>query len=471
MKLKEILKVAGVSALAIGLFSAAFIGINSLAFAANANASTPLAPIESQEITSPAVSVQNAAQRLATTESTIFVPPDATIVVSPFQRDEIPASAIPIEEAAHLGAEYIWDVFGVSIDGMYVVMSYMECWDRANMGRWHGNVTLPRDENSMGFADDWQWGENIFFFGIDSITGERLHIAYNSPRGNHPPQVIEHDTRPLWESAQGQAIRAMSGYEVADFIGMTREEIEAHRLEATAFAQAHFINADIVSVDLGVTFDTPTGPMSLPGISVLLDTDAQGNIFGTFETIEFVATDDTGNEARISIGDWLGFRSISVVTVFPENPQNRTVRRPSETYESQSVHYFQTRTIPAHLREMWEADDAMVRERLELNRRGVAADDFPYYGLWTRWELLEGIIWVMPVEMRHLEMERDELAARMHVGIMVSRLAYSYMDEANMENFFGWARENYTEERIAIYEELGAPDWLVDRLRTEIAAQ
>ena len=321
-KVKGFLKVAGVSALAIGLFSAAYMGVNNIAFAAATSGSTPVTAIYAQQVSTPTVTIPNAEQRLTATESSVFVPPNITIE-SLRVHDEIPASVMPMEEAAHVGAQYVWDTFGVNIDGMYVIMEYMDCWLRLGSGRWIGSVALPEVNPSVyaayrfGMGEvSWRWGATVFIFTVDATSGERLDIAYRTPLGNHPPQIVEHDTQSLWESAQGRAIQAMNGYELAEFIGLSSEQLEAYRQEALALAQAHFNNAGIVSVELGVTFRSPYRTSHHPGIDPLLDTDADGNIVGTFSGIVFTATDEHGNEAEIEIREWLSFRTISVRTLF-----------------------------------------------------------------------------------------------------------------------------------------------------------
>ena len=323
-KVKGFLKVASVSALAIGLFSAVFMGVNNIAFAAATSGSTPVTAIYAQQVSTPTETIPNAEQRLTATESSVFVPPNITVESLLVQYDEIPASVMPMEEAAHVGAQYVWDTFGVNIDGMYVIMEYMDCWLRPGSGRWTGSVAFPADEASSIYAAlvspgrevSWHWGETVFIFTVDATSGERLDISYRTPLGNHPPQIVEHDTQPLWESAQGRAIQAMNGYELAEFIGLSSEQLEAYRQEALALAQAHFNNTRIVSVELGVTFRSPYRTSHRPGIDLLLDTDAYGNIVGTFSGIVFTATDEHGNEAEIEIREWLSFRSISVRTLF-----------------------------------------------------------------------------------------------------------------------------------------------------------
>ena len=468
-KLGAVLKVAGVSVVAIGLFSAAFVGANTLAFNNATSHPTPIAVLDTSQgaFDYPAARVATPIVSTGNIDQGAFVMPNINVVASPFQHEAISEVAMSAEEAASFGAEYVWDAFGVSIEGHYVIMSYMNCWARPGRGRWQGSVALPGQlpQNSYFISPQgqarWEWGEVMFTFTVDSLTGERLDISYATPRSGHPMRIFEYDTHHLWESSTGRAIRQMDGYEIANFIGLAPEVIEAFREEATHLASAHFINSTIESVTLGFTIPNPGSvPLNMPGVHILLQADANREIFGTFEGIEFTATDAEGNQAIVSIMEWQGLRTVAVRTLHVMEARTLDIPRLSRSY---SIEYFRTRTVPAHLQEVWAADDAEVSRRLDLNNRGVAADDMPYYGMHSRWELLESIERLTPIEMRHLEMSRDELVTRVHISLVIARA-----DRMDTNNLLAWARENYDDAMIAIYEELGAPDWLVDSLRAVI---
>lgn len=98
----------------------------------------------------------------------------------------------------------------------------------------------------------------------------------------------------------------------------------------------------------------------------------------------------------------------------------------------------------------------------------VASDELPPFALWTHEELLDELSHYVALETRHHEMSRDELVARVSRVRVLQRLEIAVDQDTNAE-FFEWVRENYTEQDIAIYVELGASQQLVDRLRAEIA--
>ena len=260
---------------------------------------------QAQQVQQLALSVE------AETAKDTFVSPNITVSEALWQYDRVPAGAMPMEEAAQIGARYLWDVFGVDIDGMHVLMLYADCWMRPSAGRWTGIVYRTEEES---IANVWLLGDGIaimtpvdadvdaadrrFNFTIDSTTGERMEVASHS---NAPSAPILHDTQPLWESVRGLEIQAMSDSQLADFVGLTPEQIDAYTQKATAFAEAHFESTTLKSVELGRIVGTPNGTMRLQGIQPLLDTDENGNIFGTLSGIEFTATDYDGRQVVISI--------------------------------------------------------------------------------------------------------------------------------------------------------------------------
>jgi len=130
-----------------------------------------------------------------------------------------------------------------------------------------------------------------------------------------------------------------------------------------------------------------------------------------------------------------------------------------------------TMLIPEHLRDMWDEDDAVVQGLLARNYiGGISPDDFPPYAFWTRVGMLGEIARVADLEAFHFELSRDDLAAWVDIARFIDRL--SWRDAENEPLYISeWVRENYTEDTIAIYERLGAPQWLIDQLRLAISTQ
>lgn len=321
---KEFLKVAMVCTLSIGMFSAVFSGVNNIAFRAATDGATPLT-LDTPPLTASADSyTQQVQQQDEVTERVAFMPPSLTVLKSPEQHVAIPASAMPMEEAAQIGAEYIWDVFGESIDGMYVIMTYT-AWVGHGRQHWFGMVALTREATGVDF--DWDsvriladTGSTItdrivipvdpmFTFLIDATTGERVDISYSTPRSRQSQEQIESRDRHIaWRgSEQDRAIHSMDDNELMAYLGITLEQLEAYTQEATAYAQSHFNNSTISNVMLGqMLVDAAGSPMLLSGIGVGPHVDENGNIYVSIDRIMFTITDNTGREALVSISTGQG---------------------------------------------------------------------------------------------------------------------------------------------------------------------
>jgi len=302
-----------------------YVLVTALAFVFAACSTADLSTYDYETPLVPSVVISNTevqfTSAIAITEVN-FIQADFTVLAAPWQDEQAPANAMTKEEAARIGERYIWDVFDESIDGMYVVMHYADCWLRPYRGRWQGIVTAEVDttnnENSWVVVDgsmgSWGIGIPIFHFTIDAETGERLEISYNSP--NSPMIIVSHDTQPLWESAQGLAIQAMNNKELAMFAGVSPERLSTYTEEVMALAEAHFYDTALKNIAMGRNVITPNGPQQLQGIHVLLDTDEDGNIYATPTGFEFTITDYTGREAVVTISEFhQGYRSIRIWSV------------------------------------------------------------------------------------------------------------------------------------------------------------
>ena len=157
--------------------------------------------------------------------------------------------------------------------------------------------------------------------------------------------------------------------------------------------------------------------------------------------------------------------------------------------ESQPLHsnaviaaeLYQARFSSDELQAMWDAHDAEAARLIAANYIGssLSPDDWPPFASWTRAELLEAVGRVISIEERHYKMTPNELMARANVGQMLSRVLHMINYGLNIEEhveahvigLLDWARDNYTAQDIAIYEEMGAPRWFVDQLKAEISTQ
>jgi len=292
---KEIMKVVTVSALSLGMFSAAFVGLNRLAFASATNSATPLdvvsAPFTAETITYSPQDEQN-------TAAIAFAPPNITILQNGLFAQAVPANAIPSEEAALIGAEYLWDVLGVSIDGMYVEMMYtmMPGFTRPF---WLGTVYMEKPIHhdfeafmSFNIEDFNAWIDSIalpsYTFRIDALTGMRVDVSYMHPshkqslsRLSNEAQVQYFETTTLVPWFETTAREPLAD--------PTPVQVEAYKQQALELAQRHF---NLTTVE-DIQFD-----------------EIDGN------HISFAAIDNTGREAIIRIpregADW---RMIGISTM------------------------------------------------------------------------------------------------------------------------------------------------------------
>jgi len=308
-KRKELIMVAVVSTLSIGLFSASSLGINQLTFAAATDRAEPLLPVVEYDYTTLDIQSELDAEeteKVAGTdldvyekESDLFYEdtsdldiyreesnffyedtsdntvhqPIMELDTGSFQsprltlgtpRGAICASAMPHEEAAQIGARYISDVFGTSIDIMHITMHY-----NCNL-MWDGMVSTSEFE---------------YFFTIHSITGQWINLT------RWPLPHPERDAR--WQEEQFEnSMNALiaTGWrdmpidaqiEFADVSSKVREYEQA----ALELATRHFNQSVVIDIQLSFLVDAYANEAG--GVNV------QG--------FEFAAIDDTGREALVTV--------------------------------------------------------------------------------------------------------------------------------------------------------------------------
>ena len=302
-KVKEFIKIAAICALSIGAFSAAFTGFNNLAFTAATGGNVPLPitqeqdsePFEMQSTTYVVQAELPTQADPAVEEVGEFVATTLTVIgVTDHNFHTIPISAMPMETAAQIGAEYIWDVFGVSIDGMYVTMFY-SAWQGHAREHWHGQVFLTRAD-----AMSTERFNPVFWFAIDSETGKRIDISYSSQTSNQPH---DDDAIRVWRmSDELIALHEMGDAEIMHYFGMSQEELEQYERRALRYAKRHFNESTVADIALGTTVIGANGEaISLPGVRLGPWIDENGELTTLIMGFTFAVTDDTGREAEIMI--------------------------------------------------------------------------------------------------------------------------------------------------------------------------
>ena len=185
----EFAKLMLISLLSIGLFSAAFIGFNHLIFSAATAEPTPLIPLHQPVVGSnQPIAAHEQAQYNAALDASIFTAPSLIVFASPHQHyHAIPAAAMPMEQAAQIGARYIWDVFQTNIDGMYVEMLFSahashsrSHWSGTVRAEWFDFADMADDDFDARIAMN---DAMLFQFSIDAVTGQRVDISsFAQPR-------------------------------------------------------------------------------------------------------------------------------------------------------------------------------------------------------------------------------------------------------------------------------------------------
>ena len=259
-RINEFFKAMAITSLSIGLFCAAFIGINNLVFAAATNGPQTVPPI-AVSVNVPNLSENVPPEGFQEPKLTVFVlengndPTTNRFVLSP-------------DEAAMIGAQYIWEVFGESIDGKAVEMSYL-VWPSHSRTYWMGRVADSRQH-----LENWY---ESFRFTIDAVTGERIGIGQNATVafGENDLTLTHSD---LSMSRDLRFDLMLEPYQLEKFTQIAGD-----------FAAKHFSNSNVVSVEFFRANQARFGR------------DNTGNMIVTEFALNFYAVDDTDREAELTI--------------------------------------------------------------------------------------------------------------------------------------------------------------------------
>lgn len=82
---------------------------------------------------------------------------------------ETPTSKdLTAEEAAELGAQMLWELYGADLEGAYVFMGYNSGTDTFNRPFWSGDVRFTKDRKPSDFG---------YSFLLDAVTGDRFNVG------------------------------------------------------------------------------------------------------------------------------------------------------------------------------------------------------------------------------------------------------------------------------------------------------
>ncbi len=238
-KVNDVFKVSVASILSIGIFSAGFLGVNNIAFASAINKTESIAT---------AVAAVNI--RPTDNELPEGYPKHTLTVYEAPDSNKKSANAISMEEAAEIGAQYIMEIFGESIDGKTVEMFYMS-YPYNTRAYWDCSVADSKSELENN--------EYTFQFTLDAVSGERIGISSFWDWKSDGKLYTQEEREGLTEKYYSQ-----SGI----YLPIAQE-----------YAKKHFNHSAVTSVVYNNTSGRMTGK----------------------ETITFTATDDTEREAYITI--------------------------------------------------------------------------------------------------------------------------------------------------------------------------
>ena len=275
--------------MALGMFSAAFVGINALAFSSSTGLVENLPPI-----TAPVVIPAEQ------TSPEGFKEPTLTVALGEHQMSEPSANALSKYDAARIGAQYIWEMFGECIDGKYVTLWY-SVHPSHTRAYWRGNVSIApfnipnriasedEDMEALREARMLHIRQQLFSFAIDAVTGEwidisRLTVSEMSDEVRNA--IIDADPVYLYNLRSA---------------GAAPVQIDEHSQIAVEHAARHFASTEVVNVEfMGA---------AVSGFGL----DENGNLSVTSRVLMFDVTDSTGRVANVTFDEATG-RLSNIIT-------------------------------------------------------------------------------------------------------------------------------------------------------------
>ena len=268
-KSKEILSVAMAVVLCIGLFSAAFACANHFAFAAVTGKTESITPV--------AATVKIPVAQIATPDD--YQQPELFVYDATDRRLASNPNALSAEEAAELGALYIWAIFGESIEGKTIKMSYC-VWPSHTRAYWLGEVAESKDaaENH----------DILYDFYICAISGERVDVHNMNPdiggRMREGEWTTKHREIYSLLNAFMEEYRLAGRVDELDAmfaVRPTEEQLDKYGQLAKDYGAKHFIGTEVTEL------------VFLRGGSSV-DMDEDGNFVKTDKSLTFKVTDSTG---------------------------------------------------------------------------------------------------------------------------------------------------------------------------------
>jgi hypothetical protein len=251
------------SALALVLAITIFTGSNGVAYAAAAQPETAASAAQGE-----------------------FKPPKLSVVWDDHEGDreyQPQRGAMGYEKAAQTGAQYIWEMYGESIDGKAVRMLYSAYPDTYSRTFWDGyvfntkaDITFPRYGEE---SDNSKKSVPLFTFKIDAVTGEWISIANF------------HDV-PKRGGANG---KTATFEELSAMANQPPAGLDEYITIAKAFAQKHFKKTKVVDAEFHYQF------LNYNKTSEGVSDEDTVEIFNKGGTVSIRVPDDTGRVAEVHV--------------------------------------------------------------------------------------------------------------------------------------------------------------------------
>jgi hypothetical protein len=312
-KMKDLMKIVGATALTLTLAVSAFAGANILAFAA---ATEPEILPVTDDIKDAYIVDEVPQDDYQEPVLTVIKDENLDENGNPYPTGIPSEDAMAYEEAAKIGARYIWEMYGVNIDGKTVLMSY-SAPPYSSRAYWHGTVgnsaedvnpPVPSREELAEFAANAGEGDTtgtlpekysrkaLYDFSVDAVTGEWVSI--------HPWLDIPEPT----DLGEGKSY-TVSPVEMENMQYTAPANVDGYAEAAREFAQKHFKHTTVVSVEFHmITLNHGDREQTKEHAKAYRDAYEAGRdkpfAFTLYEKgrqITFNVTDDTGRVAWVSM--------------------------------------------------------------------------------------------------------------------------------------------------------------------------
>ncbi|GCL72063.1 hypothetical protein PN4B1_19680 [Paenibacillus naphthalenovorans] len=105
-------------------------------------------------------------------------------------RNQTPTSKdLTKEEAAEIGAQALWEVFDLNLEGQAIEMGYQQANEGLPRSRWYADVLINGERNYY-FSVDSVTGE-LFTIGRSRTLDEKVSVAFDSALAKNPQEYVE----------------------------------------------------------------------------------------------------------------------------------------------------------------------------------------------------------------------------------------------------------------------------------------